>query len=189
MPNPLIEAVQALLAAVPPLDPDHHERDALCARNGRWGTCVECPRDEHGHAYPERCVHTRRSDHQLPSPMKETAYVQRGLVEDLRKALTHHVETIADLEGQVARRDFTIEHLNQRIMDLTEPSDPTRATELEWLKWFAAYADFGPGEGDVRAAMKRSFMREKGKNLPLGWNLDEDGETSLDRDFTQPGTR
>ena len=33
------------------------------ARNGRWGTCVDCPRDSHGLAYPEFCRHTDRYDH------------------------------------------------------------------------------------------------------------------------------
>lgn len=35
------------------------------ARNARWGTCGVCPRDSNGHAYPEFCVETQRSDHQL----------------------------------------------------------------------------------------------------------------------------
>ena len=36
-------------------------------RNGRWGTCVDCPRaqgDWHT-AFPERCENTDRYDHQL----------------------------------------------------------------------------------------------------------------------------
>ena len=35
------------------------------ARNGRWGTCCDCPVDAAGHAYPEFCVNTNRYDHQL----------------------------------------------------------------------------------------------------------------------------
>jgi len=35
------------------------------ARNGRWGTCVDCPRDTIGHVYPEFCSNTERSDHRL----------------------------------------------------------------------------------------------------------------------------
>lgn len=35
------------------------------ARNGRWGTCVDCPRDNDGNAYPEFCTNTQRYDHQL----------------------------------------------------------------------------------------------------------------------------
>lgn len=35
------------------------------ARNGRWGTCVSCPRDSDGHAYPECCQFTERYDHNL----------------------------------------------------------------------------------------------------------------------------
>ena len=34
-------------------------------RNGRWGTCVSCPRDSHRRAYPEFCEFTDRYDHHL----------------------------------------------------------------------------------------------------------------------------
>jgi hypothetical protein len=63
----------------------------------------------------------------------------------------------------------------------------SRATEIEWLKWFACNADFGPADGDVREMMKRAFMDETGKNLPIGWNLADDGETSLDREEVDRG--
>jgi len=35
------------------------------SRNGRWGTCGDCPRDSRGNIYPEFCKHTDRYDHQL----------------------------------------------------------------------------------------------------------------------------
>ena len=35
------------------------------ARNGRWGTCSECPRDSDGRVLPELCQHTGRGDHHL----------------------------------------------------------------------------------------------------------------------------
>ena len=35
------------------------------SRNGRWGTCVDCPRDELFFAYPEFCPNTNRGDHHL----------------------------------------------------------------------------------------------------------------------------
>jgi hypothetical protein len=43
------------------------ERDFLLQfyRNGRWGTCVDCPRDTNGRAYPEFCEYTERYDHKL----------------------------------------------------------------------------------------------------------------------------
>jgi hypothetical protein len=34
------------------------------ARNGRWGTCVECPRAD-GQTFIEFCENTDRYDHQL----------------------------------------------------------------------------------------------------------------------------
>jgi hypothetical protein len=66
--------------------------------------------------------------------------------------------------------------------DVVNSTDDSRATELEWLKWFACNADFGPADGDVRELMQRAFMRETGKNLPEGWNFASDGETLLDQD-------
>jgi hypothetical protein len=44
-----------------------HERKhwELFLRNGRWGTCVDCPMDSDGKQYPELCEHTARSDHHL----------------------------------------------------------------------------------------------------------------------------
>ena len=35
------------------------------ARNGRWGTCVDCPRDGDGNQLPELCRETNRYDHWL----------------------------------------------------------------------------------------------------------------------------
>ena len=35
------------------------------SRNGRWGTCVDCPKTADGHAVPEACVNTHRYDHRL----------------------------------------------------------------------------------------------------------------------------
>jgi hypothetical protein len=57
-----------------------------------------------------------------------------------------------------------------------------RATELEYLRWFHMWADFGPADSDVRDSMCRRFMRETGKNLPEGWNYAQDGETILDEE-------
>lgn len=42
-----------------------HEGLLQFYRNSRWGTCVDCPRDSFGNAYPESCRHTFRYDHHL----------------------------------------------------------------------------------------------------------------------------
>ena len=34
-------------------------------RNGRWGTCVDCPEDPYGYRYPEKCANFSRYDHKL----------------------------------------------------------------------------------------------------------------------------
>jgi hypothetical protein len=57
-----------------------------------------------------------------------------------------------------------------------------RASELEYLKWFRCNADFGPADGDVIDDMNYRFMRVTGKNLPIGWNYAQDGETIIDED-------
>lgn len=48
-----------------------------------------------------------------------------------------------------------------------------RATELEWLQWFYANADFGPGHGDVMHWLKQRFQEKSGKLLPEGYDEDE----------------
>ena len=46
---------------------DKQTRDAFhqFARNGVWGTCVDCPRGEDGHVFPEFCKYFNRYDHEL----------------------------------------------------------------------------------------------------------------------------
>ena len=56
-----------------------------------------------------------------------------------------------------------------------------RASELEYLTWFRINADFGPADSDVKEIMDQQFMEETGKNLPEGWNVMQDGETSTDK--------
>jgi len=52
-------------------------------------------------------------------------------------------------------------------------SEKERATELEWLKWFFQNADFGPGEGDYRSAMRAHFREKTGKELPVGYDSED----------------
>lgn len=56
-----------------------------------------------------------------------------------------------------------------------------RATELEYLKWFKQNVDFGLADSDALDALDQQFMNETGKNLPIGWNHTEDGESVMDR--------
>ncbi len=41
-----------------------------------------------------------------------------------------------------------------------------KATELEFLKWFFSYADFGPAESDVRAYMYNLFENHRPRTIP-----------------------
>lgn len=45
--------------------------------------------------------------------------------------------------------------------------------ELEYLRWFACNADFGPSDGDVKAHMRASYEAETGKKVPYGWRDEE----------------
>lgn len=49
----------------PELWPEIIQGAALLERNGRWGTCAECPRAEDGSPLPETCKNTNREDHRL----------------------------------------------------------------------------------------------------------------------------
>ena len=52
-----------------------------------------------------------------------------------------------------------------------------RADEIEWLRYFISYADFGPADDDVRHAMAENFRRKTGKGMPVGWKCyDEEPE-------------
>ena len=49
----------------PAISRELSERFLQFSRNGRWGTCADCPRDGHGHLLPELCKETERYDHRL----------------------------------------------------------------------------------------------------------------------------
>jgi hypothetical protein len=49
----------------PPIPPEMVDPFLQFSRNGRWGTCVDCPRDSQYRVYPEFCKETKRYDHQL----------------------------------------------------------------------------------------------------------------------------
>jgi len=48
------------------------------ARNGRWGTCGDCPCDREGGVHPEFCANTLRYDHQLDVKSLVEQWEQRG---------------------------------------------------------------------------------------------------------------
>jgi hypothetical protein len=47
------------------MTPEHKARFESFIRNERWGTCVDCPRDDAGIIRPEYCENTGRYDHHL----------------------------------------------------------------------------------------------------------------------------
>lgn len=49
-----------------------------------------------------------------------------------------------------------------------------KATELEFLRWFYDEADFGPADSEVRDIMKQNFRRQTGKQLPDGYEEEEE---------------
>lgn len=50
------------------IEPNHHMRDELCERNGRWGSCGACPIDSVGMIHPEDCENKDRYDHNIAIP-------------------------------------------------------------------------------------------------------------------------
>lgn len=62
-----------------PVKPDATMQAAFLqfARNGRWGTCGECPADGDGIVYPEMCQYTRRYDHLLTLDVLVEQYKSR----------------------------------------------------------------------------------------------------------------
>jgi hypothetical protein len=50
---------------MPKIDSSIKDAFRQFSRNGRWGTCSDCPRDSSGNAYPEFCEWTDRYDHNL----------------------------------------------------------------------------------------------------------------------------
>lgn len=57
---------------------------------------------------------------------------------------------------------------------MSEDAKPKeQATELEWLAWFYANADFGPADFDIRDLLRAQFQRETGKSLPNGYADEE----------------
>ena len=47
-----------------------------------------------------------------------------------------------------------------------------QASELEYLQWFFANADFGPAHSDVIEMLNEQFEQETGKCLPEGYNAE-----------------
>lgn len=55
-----------------------------------------------------------------------------------------------------------------------------RADELEYLRWFAMNADFGPAHSDVMSALQEKFETETGKLVAVGWRYADDEEYAGD---------
>jgi tRNA(His) 5'-end guanylyltransferase len=60
----VLDPAKVIFAKNIPEREDHHSRQELLLRNGRWGTCADCPRIS-GKVYPEHCQFTDRYDHLL----------------------------------------------------------------------------------------------------------------------------
>jgi hypothetical protein len=72
---------------------DHHERNAQLLRNGRWGTCVDCPRRRDGQKAPERCINTRRYDHDIEITEATRDVLRRYKHEKYRNHGTYFYDT------------------------------------------------------------------------------------------------
>lgn len=76
---------------------DHHGRNEQLLRNGRWGTCVDCPRNRDGQKAPELCINKRRCDHDIEITEATRALLHRYKQEHYRNSGTFFYDT-----GEVA---------------------------------------------------------------------------------------
>lgn len=58
----------------------------------------------------------------------------------------------------------------------TDTKPKEYATELEYLRWFARNADFGPASGDVVDYMREAFTAKTGKAVPKEWDREDEGD-------------
>ncbi len=49
-----------------------------------------------------------------------------------------------------------------------------QASELQWLRYFFSYADFGPADADVRYIIEQNFTNATGLALPKGYERNDD---------------
>lgn len=57
--------IDAQLAHVKAIKHQGLDRWSMFLRNGRWGTCCDCPTSNDNQKFPELCENTDRSDHHL----------------------------------------------------------------------------------------------------------------------------
>lgn len=74
-------------------------------RNGRWGTCIDCPWDDIGMRRPERCVNTERHDHHLRGDAPTDADVRALLSAHDDAVASHAALAAAVLAEREARED------------------------------------------------------------------------------------
>jgi hypothetical protein len=55
----------------------------------------------------------------------------------------------------------------------TQERSMEQATELEYLQWFYANADFGPADSNVRSLLDERFVAETDKKIPEGYGAEE----------------
>lgn len=55
-----------------------------------------------------------------------------------------------------------------------------RATEIEWLRWFASNVDFGPADYDVQMRYQQQFEEETSKLVADGWRMKDDEDYTGD---------
>lgn len=83
--------------------------------------------------------------------------------------LDFDVPALADsIEQFFAVRKMIASNVAQEPL-ASKSSEPERATELEWLKFFYQEADFGPGDDEVRSMIEDDFRSKTGKELPIGY--------------------
>lgn len=80
--------------------------------------------------------------------------------------IIHQLREVDDVDPRKVKK--ALRESNTILMKVLDTV--SRATELEYLRWFYENADFGPADEDVRHTMDEEFMDETGKYLPISYD-------------------
>lgn len=88
--------------------------------------------------------------------------------------LIENMRERARIRRQASTRKSVQEGKPDRISDQLEEA----ADEIEYLRYFFQQADFGPADSDVREFIDDAFRNEFNKDLPKGYQAEDDGDES-----------
>lgn len=134
-------------------------------RNGRWGTCAECP-DATGAIYParhrtevfpERCLHTDRYDHWLGTDILAVYAYAKNLYEFAEHLKAHRDLVSSQLAKAEAERDEA-EARAKHMLTVIQERDTERVRAEKYLAAMVEWVDAGDAAFE---AVRRVLIRPK----------------------------